>query len=242
MNYQAIYDRIIAKNRNTPKVKFQTQKHHIIPKSFAKIDQIEDIDGSWNLVNLSLREHFICHLLLARIWKHDKYKGPKMGRSFIMMSTNGKHTSRNYCWLKLNYQTSEETKLKMSESAKIRMNDSALGIKQKISNSLKGKPHSEDRKRKNSEASKGKVHTSETKQKISNFQKGRIKSPEEIRKCSESRKGQIRSAEAKQRMSDAQKGIPKEKYICPICEREIGGLGNLSRHLNSHKEQIITQE
>jgi len=119
MDYQAIYDRIIKRNRNTPRIKKQTEDHHIIPRSFAKLDGIQDINGSWNRVNLPLREHFIAHLLLARIWRGHIAKGPRMAKAFKMMSTNGRYNSRKYTWLKLNYSHSEETKQRISKKRKI---------------------------------------------------------------------------------------------------------------------------
>lgn len=55
-----------AKSRTSPE-KFE--KHHIIPKSLGG----DNSDN--NLVNLTLREHFICHLLLTRMTRgNDKTK------------------------------------------------------------------------------------------------------------------------------------------------------------------------
>lgn len=176
MNYQSIYDRIIERNRNTPKVKNQTESHHIIPKSFAKLDGIEDINGSWNKVNLPLREHFICHLLLARIWKGHKAKGPKMVKAFTGMAGKDKYTSKDYSWIKssLPYIPSEETRRKLSEANRKRTLSSESKIK--MSESAKGKPKSEEHKRKISEARKrrtGFAHSEETKRKMSESHKSR---------------------------------------------------------------------
>jgi len=193
MDYQTIYNRIIERNRNTPKVKKQTEDHHIIPRSFAKIDGIDDIDGSWNRVNLPLREHFIAHLLLARIWRGHKIKGPKMTRAFSYMSNNGKYTSKDYKWLNLNYNHSEETKQKIGNSNKGKLLGSLLDNerKQKIKNTLK------DRK-----------FTSEHRAKISKSLKGRLFSEEHKNNLSESHKGKPRkehSEETKQKMKEAAK-------------------------------------
>jgi len=147
MNYQSIYDQIIAKHIDSPRIKGKTNSHHIIPKSFAKIDGIEDIDGKWNKVNLPLREHFIAHLLLDRIWRGHKAKGPKMAYAFRRMS-NSKYTSKVYEWLKLNFAYSEETKAKISTLSK-------------------GRIQSEETKIKRANANRGKVRTEETKAKIS---------------------------------------------------------------------------
>ena len=55
--YYSIIDR--AKTRS---ISSYTEKHHIIPRSLGGTDAKE------NLVPLTAREHFICHLLLT---KHD---------------------------------------------------------------------------------------------------------------------------------------------------------------------------
>jgi len=60
-----------------------TEKHHIIPKSFYKYKDIADtISLPWDsdhndtqLVALSIKEHFICHLLLSKMYpKHTREK------------------------------------------------------------------------------------------------------------------------------------------------------------------------
>lgn len=163
MDYQSIYNQLIAKFKDHHKIKYQTNGHHIIPKSFAKIDCIENINSPLNIVHLPHREHFIAHLLLARIWRYDKVKGPKMARAFRQMANCGKYTSKDYAWIKLSYKLSDETKNKMSI---VRRNKGPRSeeTKQKISkaklNSNKtprGIPRSEETKRKISESSKGKI-------------------------------------------------------------------------------------
>lgn len=61
MNYKKIYDNLIAKRRRNPLTKVgdgTIERHHIIPKSYGGTD-----DPS-NTINLTLREHFVAHLLL----------------------------------------------------------------------------------------------------------------------------------------------------------------------------------
>lgn len=68
--------------------------HHIYPRSIAKKNNIEDYDCSWNLIELTSREHFIAHMIL---WK--AYKG-KMAQAFWYMNHNKKYneklTARQY--------------------------------------------------------------------------------------------------------------------------------------------------
>jgi len=56
MNYQKIYDQIIERAKNR-KLEGYKEKHHIIPKCLGGPDNKE------NLVELTAREHFLCHLL-----------------------------------------------------------------------------------------------------------------------------------------------------------------------------------
>lgn len=232
MNYQAIYDSIIHKHSNTPKLKKQTNEHHIIPRSFAKIDDIADIDGSWNKVNLPLREHFIAHLLLARIWRHDKHKGKMMAFAFRRMSNCGKYTSKTYQWLKLNYEPSQETKEKISKSKKgVPLSETN---KQNISKANKGKLLTEDHKQKIKAARTGTTRLESTKQKISKANLGRKLTEETKQKMSNSHKGVPKSDQQKQKISKAQRGIPKPKIRCSFCGKEIGGTGNFNKHLRTH--------
>ena len=60
MDYQKIYDNLIKKRiENPPTEKFE--RHHIVPRSLGGSDDKE------NIVKLTLREHYIAHLLLCRI-------------------------------------------------------------------------------------------------------------------------------------------------------------------------------
>ena len=59
MNYEQIYNQLIEK-RHTDKPDGYTERHHIIPRSLG------GSDNSSNLVDLTAREHFIAHLLLAK--------------------------------------------------------------------------------------------------------------------------------------------------------------------------------
>jgi hypothetical protein len=40
--------------------------HHIYPRSMAEKNSIPDFNGDWNLIELTLREHFIAHLILRK--------------------------------------------------------------------------------------------------------------------------------------------------------------------------------
>lgn len=88
MNYKKHYDLLIENsiNRN---IEGYVEKHHIIPKSLGGSDDKE------NLVKLSAREHFIAHLLLAKIY------GGGMWLAIKLMSCDGKHNNRSYEWVRI---------------------------------------------------------------------------------------------------------------------------------------------
>ena len=112
MNYQNIYNLLIKKAQNRMEITGYTEKHHIIPRSLGGND-----DPS-NIVVFTGREHFIAHLLLAKI------HGGKMVHAAYMMSTRKGYTNRLY----------ENLRIKFSEKIskdKVRAS--------KISQSLKGK-------------------------------------------------------------------------------------------------------
>lgn len=64
MNYLKIYNDLISRRREEPLKRcgdFSIELHHIEPKSCGGTDDKD------NLINLTLREHYIAHLLLAKV-------------------------------------------------------------------------------------------------------------------------------------------------------------------------------
>lgn len=74
MNYQKIYDQIIDRARNR-KLNCYKEKHHVTPRCLGGSDNKD------NLVELTAREHFICHWLLCRTYPENK----KLAKAFNMM-------------------------------------------------------------------------------------------------------------------------------------------------------------
>ena len=76
MTYSAIYCALISKRLHQPlsKKDCYCEKHHIIPKSEGGTDTKD------NIVNLTAREHFIAHRLLAKI-----YGDWKMANALFLM-------------------------------------------------------------------------------------------------------------------------------------------------------------
>ncbi len=97
MNYQRIYNEIIDFARLhhglTKNKQQEFERHHIIPKSFGGSNDLE------NLVDLTPRQHFICHWLLTKICIGE-HKAKMIYAFWRMSQKNGttKHvpTSRQY--------------------------------------------------------------------------------------------------------------------------------------------------
>ena len=68
MDYTKTYNQIIERAQNR-KLDGYTEKHHIVPKCIGGLDVKE------NIVKLTAREHFLCHMLLCEIYpKENKLK------------------------------------------------------------------------------------------------------------------------------------------------------------------------
>lgn len=118
--YTTWYNSIINRAQNRD-ISGYVEKHHIIPKSFGGSNKKE------NLVRLTAREHYICHLLLTKMVS-GKYKA-KMIFALSLIKSKVKHNSKLYESLKLegnaarsNYMTNRivkiETRTKLSNSRK----------------------------------------------------------------------------------------------------------------------------
>jgi hypothetical protein len=91
MNYKKIYESVINRAKNRILNEY-SEKHHIIPISLGGKNNKE------NIVNLTAREHFICHWLLWKFTEgNDKIKmGHAFGRMRYHSSSNRYYTSIGY--------------------------------------------------------------------------------------------------------------------------------------------------
>lgn len=65
MNYQNIYNQIIKVAQARASIKGYFERHHIVPRCLG------GSDASSNLVDLTAREHFLAHILLAKVHGGD---------------------------------------------------------------------------------------------------------------------------------------------------------------------------
>ena len=78
MNYQKVYNQIIERARGR-ELEGYRERHHILPRSMGGDDSPE------NLVDLTAREHFVCHWLLTKIHPQGRMHH-KAIHAFAMMA------------------------------------------------------------------------------------------------------------------------------------------------------------
>lgn len=149
--YTTIYYNIIYRAQARPvATDTYTEKHHIIPKSLGGTNM------SSNLVRLTAREHFICHLLLVKMLEGNaKHKiAFALNRMLISGKNHNRYTpssrlyelSRKYRSLAISYThagipESIESNIKRSLSTKgIPRGPKTEEHKKKLSLAKKGKP------------------------------------------------------------------------------------------------------
>lgn len=203
--YTKCYYKIIAKALSRNSTAGYTETHHIIPKSLGGSNLSE------NLVILTAKEHFICHLLLTKM-TYGKCKR-NMHFAFWMLSNKTKHTNStdayNFVVHSRLYQQAREnftTEMSVLHKGKVL----SAETKNKISVAHEGKTLSEKHKAKINP--NGRILSQETKDKISNSQTGRIggmqnkqHSHETKDKISASNKGKTKKPLSKERKDQISK-------------------------------------
>lgn len=99
MDYSSVYDQLIERGK-TRILEGYTEKHHIIPRCMGGSDDTS------NLVDLCPREHFIAHVLLAKI--HPENHG--LMKAVQMMTVGqGENRSKNrmYGWMKRRFSEAQ---------------------------------------------------------------------------------------------------------------------------------------
>jgi hypothetical protein len=204
--YTTWYNNIIknAQNRN---IDGYTERHHIIPKSLGGSNDKE------NLVDLTAKEHFVCHLLLPKMTDGES----KRKMSFALWAlTKMDKTGDRY---KVNGRTFSIVREQYSNALKGRKIPD--NVKEKIRKTNTGKIQSEETKRKRSISHTGKKQTEKQKLAVSTALKNKTRSPETIQK--------IKDARAKQLITTVH-------ITCPHCGK-IGGNRIMPRyHFTNCKE------
>ena len=135
MNYQRIYNEIVdrAKLREIQEGIYY-ESHHILPKSMGGSND-ED-----NLVNLTAKEHYLCHWLLYKIHKTASMACAWRFMTYGHKKMSGRYTSRSFKYAREAY--AKEMSIRMSG----------------INNPMFGKKASEETRKKLSELRTGEKH------------------------------------------------------------------------------------
>jgi hypothetical protein len=180
------------------------ERHHIIPKSIGGSNDAE------NLVYLTPKEHYICHLLLTKMVTSE-FKHKMWYAHYMMMRGKNRYrpSARMYDLAKRN----------LSAANKLRPGPNL------------GKPMAAETKIKLSIALTGRIfapRTADHSSKLGKYER----TPEHRLAVSNARKAQTglqkRSADTKARMSEWQVGVPKSKVACEHCGKESSQM-NYSR-------------
>lgn len=221
MNKYTLWYNAIIKNARSRTLDCYKESHHIIPRSLGGTDDKD------NLVDLTAREHFVCHWLLIKI--HTGQDRHKMVYALNGMKRNGKDneryetaiTSRVYAKLK------EEFGKVHSETMKGRTPWN------------KGIPITEEQREKNRKAALGKIQSAETKQKIREAQLGKKQKQETKDKIKNALKGKLKgpmSEENKLRISMGAKGV--KKTACHANNVRNAMLGNISINKDNIEKKV----
>jgi len=151
MNYIEHYNRLNERTQDRV-LDGYTERHHIVPKCMGGGD-----DPS-NISILTAREHYVAHLLLVKIYPHN--------RKLIFAAhrmTSGKQKERTgnilYAWLREKHAKNMSVLYKGKTYEERYGKEYADAIKAKRSASLKGKPKSEAHREALKEAWKSRVIT-----------------------------------------------------------------------------------
>jgi hypothetical protein len=202
-----------------------TELHHIVPQSLGGNNDKE------NLVNLTAREHFICHWLLIKMTEGKD-------RSKMLYALNGmkaenryqeryhtKITARVYETYRIEHAKNHSTVMKSKNLIPWNKGGATLTDEQRkrISDAAKNrKPMTAEARAKGNEKRRGQKRTDETKRLMSLASKGKLKVP--------------MSEEEKLKRSLTQKGIPKVKTHGENVAK--ANIGNISINKDNTEKKV----
>lgn len=174
MNHKKIYNQIVERAKNRILVGYK-ETHHIIPHCMNGTDEKD------NLVDLTAREHFICHLLLTRIY--PTHKGLRLAiwcMSNVKRIYQGRYKPNSHLYEMIRSEYRLSIKGENHPSYGRKHSDK---VKQKMSELAK------QRFKNNTGTFTGRIHSEETKKKLSNNMKGKTQSNHQKERVKESLTG-----------------------------------------------------
>ncbi len=225
MDYLKIYKEIIRKAR-LRNSKIGEEKHHIIPKSIFSDKKshilseipVHNRENKENVVNVTLREHYVLHILIAKISKTiNKNCYERSLYAFNIMSSRT-NSSRKFCKLTKQYLNNLSKNMMGKPSrAKGTTWSAEAKLRKSLNHPAKGKTYEEyhgiekakELKKLRSISSKGRIMSQEARKKISQ----RIITKECRDKISKSNTGKKRTKEQIQKMRDYANNRDKNHFV-----------------------------
>lgn len=219
----------IVERARLKKMDGYVEKHHVIPRSLGGNNETS------NVVELTGREHFVCHLLLSKIFPFGSRERAKMAYALHKMVYGSQKERYIFTSWQYEYVRKIHKENMSGDSNPMFGKHHNSETKIKLSQAKKGKcrrPHSDETKAKIARSHEGKTHTEASKIKMSLSHKG-YQPSDEVRKrtsttltgISSSKKGKPgtpHTAETKLKMKDARHG----KRVAQI-ERDTGNIINV---------------
>ena len=116
MEYVKIYNQIVERAKNRVLEGYK-EKHHIIPKCLGGSNDKD------NLVELTAREHFLCHMLLCEIYPNNK----NLWYALFLMAIN--KNKKEYQKYKVSSREYERIKFEWNKHSKKRKKPEGFGNK-----------------------------------------------------------------------------------------------------------------
>lgn len=115
MNWQRVYNELMARAQERGTVQGYSERHHVVPKAHGGSDHAD------NLVQLTAREHFLAHWVLWRI-----HRDRATARAFrLLTDVSGRPRSRSYEKAKTTYAQSMVGDLNVAKRPEVRAKISA---------------------------------------------------------------------------------------------------------------------
>jgi len=247
--YEKWYDLITERSKDRI-LNSYTEEHHIIPSALGGPDDKE------NLVDLTAREHFICHWLLTKIYKDGEAHWKMINALRLMKAENknqtrykSKITSRVYAKLKEEYARLQSERMrgknnpmygkKQTEKAKNAISKANTGRVQPLEEKMNQVKAQTGRKRK--------PFTKEWLTKMSLAKTGKNNNRYGVKVTDETRKkigdrirGRKQTEAEKEVRRLANLGKKKEKKECPHCKQLIAVNGYARWHGNKCKSILLS--
>jgi group I intron endonuclease len=176
MDYLRIYNSLVERGKNRQLTGY-TETHHIVPKC------VGGTNDKWNLVILTAREHFICHLLLCEIYpENTKLRFALWNMCNVKRNYQNRYriSSRLYNIIREEYSknisgvNNPRFGKKLTNEQKNKISLSRTGKYEGEKNPFYGKKHSNETKEKLKITSSNHKHSEITKNKMSLLHKNKL--------------------------------------------------------------------